>query len=277
MEETSLGRDQTRAGGVVDRASNQAQDLCIFRAYGNRESSLPRRREHRRRGDALSDPVLEPQPDEAGRRQQDRSPLGVRIEFGQPGVHVPAEIDDPEVRPVIQQLRPPPETAGGQDGAVRDSRPADRLVADQRISRILPLAHGPQHDAVGQIGRQILERMHREIDAAIQQGVIDLPGEQGPAADPSQRNIGHHVSGGPDVHSLGCLAGCGEQRAHTLGLPPRKRAASGADANGNAKRCQGSPAAETPPITGSSLSCLAARAAACSPELMAAPSEMPSR
>ena len=56
-------------------------------------------------------------------------------------------------------------------------------------------------DALGQHGRQILERVHREIDLAREHRVVDLLGEERAAADLRERDVLDNVAGGPDLHA----------------------------------------------------------------------------
>ena len=76
--------------------------------------------------------------------------------------------------------------------------------------------------------------MHREVDAAVEQRLLDLLGEQALAADLGQRAILDDVARGPDhrdLDRLGRDAMSGrEPRAHLMRLPQRQRAAAGADA-----------------------------------------------
>ena len=76
--------------------------------------------------------------------------------------------------------------------------------------------------------------MHREIDRAVDQRLVDLLGEQPLAADVGERPVLHHVSGRADraqFDSPGVEAvGGGKPRAHLARLRERKRTAARADA-----------------------------------------------
>jgi hypothetical protein len=76
--------------------------------------------------------------------------------------------------------------------------------------------------------------MHRQVDAAVQQGLLDLLGEQAFAADLRQRTVLDGVAGGADDGKadfvLGHAERHGQPRAHGPRLHQSERAAARADA-----------------------------------------------
>jgi len=70
--------------------------------------------------------------------------------------------------------------AGGERRALGQIRPAHATPPDQRIAGVFPLRHGRERDTGRQHRRQVFERVHGEVDPALEHGVVDLPGEQGP-------------------------------------------------------------------------------------------------
>ena len=50
----------------------------------------------------------------------------------------------------------------------------------------------------GSVGLQVLQAVHREVDPAIGQRLVDLLGEQALAADLGQAAVLHRVAGGAD-------------------------------------------------------------------------------
>ena len=84
--------------------------------------------------------------------------------------------------------------------ALRADRPdrAPHPAQDQRIARILARQRAGQHDAGRQLGLQVLQAVHGEVDPAVQQRLVDLLGEQPLAADLRQRPVLHRVAGGAD-------------------------------------------------------------------------------
>ena len=81
---------------------------------------------------------------------------------------------------------------GGAGWRCRAARPAagrrgcSRLAADEGVARILALGDGGDDQARRQLGRHVLQRMDGAVDAAVQQGLLDLLGEQALAADLQQ-------------------------------------------------------------------------------------------
>jgi hypothetical protein len=72
--------------------------------------------------------------------------------------------------------------------------------------------------------------VHRHVGPAVEQGVLDLLGEQAVAADLRQGPVAHAVALGLDQHQLhGARRGQRpQQRGHVIRLPQRQRTASGA-------------------------------------------------
>ncbi len=236
-------------------------------AGGDGQRALARRRQHQLGRQPLADAVAEAEPQEPRRGEQDGGPLRVRVELGKPGVHVATDVANLEVRPEMKELRPPAETAGREDRALGQVAPRNRPAAHERVTWILALAHGHQRDTVRQPGGQILEGVHREIDPPLQHRVVDLPGEEGAAADLRERHVLHHVARGANLDPYRLVPGGVEPRPHVLRLPERERARPRTDAERRAHR------PPDPAAAGSA----ATRAAASSPEAIASPSATPSR
>ena len=55
--------------------------------------------------------------------------------------------------------------------------------ADQRVAHVLPRQVARQHRPLRQVGRDVLHRVDRDVDAAVEQRVVDLLGEEALAAD----------------------------------------------------------------------------------------------
>ena len=84
--------------------------------------------------------------------------------------------------------------------------------------------------------------MHRQVDGAGEQRLLDLLGEQALAAGLGERPVADHVAGGADDLKRdplgGDAVGGGEAGAHLPGLGQRQRAAAGADSqHRRALRC----------------------------------------
>ena len=173
---------------------------------------------------------------QAGQRQQRGVDLAGR-ELAQPGVDVAAEVDHPQVGAPRQQLRLAAQRGGADHGASRqlgDGRAAGRAISTSRGSSRASTA--PMHQAVGQPGRQVLDRMHREVDPARQQRRLDLLAEQALAAELGERPVGDPIAGRADRHDLE-RARRGELGMRAARAPGRPARSAPARAASRACRC----------------------------------------
>jgi hypothetical protein len=131
----------------------------------------------------------------------------MRIELGQAGVDVAPQVGDSQIGTGVQQLSPPAQAAGPDDGAMGNIAPAKGGPADQSISRIFPRAYGRNCDALGQLSGEVLERMNRKVDSPFQQCVVNLLGENRASPDPGERYLGHQITRGLDLKDHGLMAG----------------------------------------------------------------------
>src|SRR5262249_40072314 len=110
-------------------------------------------------------------------------------------------------------------------------------VGKEGMARSAARQHGADYQPLRQEGRHILGRMHRDIDGAGQQGLLDLLGEEALAAGLGQAAVADAIAAGRDWHDrdrierheLGMSGGQGG--AGNLGLSQRQRAAAAADSN----------------------------------------------
>ena len=122
--------------------------------------------------------------------------------------------------------------ANGSAGSACASADAE----DQRVAGVLAPQRAGEHDAGRQRGLQVLQAVHREVDAAVGERLVDLLGEQALAADLRQAAILHRVAGGADgmllehVQAAQHRAEAGQDREEAAGLDQRQRRAAGADA-----------------------------------------------
>ena len=154
----------------------------------------------------------------------------------------------------MQQLRLPADRGGADQRAQRQAGERvggiDRCIGraqaeDQRVARVLARQRAGQHDAGRQRGLQVLQAVHREVDAAVGQRLVDLLGEQALAADVGQAAVLHRVAGGADRMLLRTpgqtglrssmnrrvwISASGEPRVPTRSGPVRDRTASPAAA-----------------------------------------------
>ena len=71
------------------------------------------------------------------------------------------------------------------------------MRADERVARVGPLGHRGEHEAVGPCRRgQVLGRVHRDVGAAVEHGLLHLLHEDAGAADRVDGHVGALVAGG---------------------------------------------------------------------------------
>ena len=87
------------------------------------------------------------------------------------------------LRLAAERSGPDPRTLR-QVGKAIAARPVAR---DQHVARVLPLGNRRDLQPIRQPGRHVLHRVHREIDAPVQQRLLDLLGEEPLAADLGER------------------------------------------------------------------------------------------
>jgi hypothetical protein len=161
----------------------------IANSNGYGERALTRCRKHDLGWQTLADPMGQPQAHQTRRGKDGGSPLQSAVELGQPAIHVPANVNDSQIGTGPKQLGPTPQAAGSDDRTRRNIGPAKRPPSDERVPGVLPLAYRRDRDTCRQLRRQVFEGVDGKVDAIVQQRVVNLPGKQGPAADPGEGNI----------------------------------------------------------------------------------------
>jgi hypothetical protein len=124
------------------------------------------------------------------------------------------------------------EAIGAEAAAVGEGVETVIGAADEGVAGILAFRDGGDGQAGGLFGRHVLHGMDGDVDAAVQQGLLDLLGEQGLAADLHQAAVLDLVAGGDDLDQHHLLErqvhGGGDGPLHHPGLGQRQGAASGA-------------------------------------------------
>ena len=119
------GADPGQIDPQAERAALDRHGLGVVGPALQPDRPLPDGRKHPRRIQDLGDPVGEPEPDEPRLGEDDRVEV-LLGELPQPGLDVPAQVDELEVRPAVEQLRPTPQAA------CADDRPAFRASGSPR-------------------------------------------------------------------------------------------------------------------------------------------------
>jgi hypothetical protein len=100
----------------------------------------------------------------------------------------------------MQQLSSPAQAAGSDYTAVGNLAPAQRRPADEGVPGILSGTYGGYRDAIGKLSREVLERVHREVDASLEQRVVDLLGKDRATTDSSERDVRSQITGRLDLN-----------------------------------------------------------------------------
>jgi hypothetical protein len=97
------------------------------------------------------------------------------------------------------------------------------VARDQHVARVLAPGHGSDDQPRLRRGRQVLVRVHRDVDTAAEHRVAQRRDEHPGAADLGQRG-GRPVAGGHDLDRLGLDPQPGQRRDHRRRLAPGQRA-----------------------------------------------------
>ena len=217
--------------GACDRLRSRPRSAgSSVAAHLDAERALAGRRQHLGRASkTAADARLQAEPHEPGGGQHDGVVAAV-VELAQPGVEVAAQRLDAQVGAQRAQLHQPAQARRADAGAL--GQLGERRVArrDEGVARILALEHGGQLEAVGQVHRHVLQRMHRQLRPAVVERGLELLHEQPLAADLRQAAVedavalrGHRQQADVDAAALA------QQAAHMLGLPQREAAFAGGD------------------------------------------------
>jgi hypothetical protein len=138
-------------------------------------------------------------------------------------------------QPLHQRL--PAQRRRADHGVRRQRAQRRRLAADQHVAGIFARQHCGDDQTRRQHRRHVLGRMHREVDIAGCERLLDLLGEEALAAEFRQRPVADGVAGGPDGADLDPLGRkpmrCRKAGAHHGRLGQRQRAAARPDPQGH--------------------------------------------
>ena len=178
--------------------------------------------------------ALAAKPLQPGERQK----RGVAFPFGelaQARVHITAQEPHREIGAQALELRLAPDGGSADERASRELVETAEARRDERIARILARQIAGDADARRQERRQILRRMHRDVDAPVEERLVELLGEEPLAACVREGAIGDAVSACADDDDLDLAlredAHLGEPPAQLMGLRERERAAARAESS----------------------------------------------
>src|SRR5436309_870095 len=114
-------------------------------------------------------------------------------------------------------------------GALRQILDAGVMLRTERVPRILSFGNRCYLEAVRKLGGQVLQRMHRQINASGRESLLDFFREHALGADLGERNIGDLVAGGVNDLDLDFITTFAQRRGNVVGLPKGKLRAAGAN------------------------------------------------
>ncbi len=153
-----------------------------------------------------ADALAQPQALESGGGEHDGVGFA-GVQLGQPGVDVAAQQPDLQVGPAVLELGLAAQAGGADPGAAGQVVEAGVAVRDQGVAGVLPLGKGGERQAGRLGGGHVLQRVDGAVDLAVQQGGLDLLGEQGLAPDLQQPPVLDAVAGGGDEDQGGDALG----------------------------------------------------------------------
>ena len=232
-EHGALGLDGGAGGRVVERGERRHQ-VGVGRAALDGQGALAGRGKHLERVEHLGDGVEPAEPREAGPGEQDRvEPVA---HLAQPGVDVAADLDDLEPETERVQLRGAPRRAGADHAADRELPEGQAVASDHDVARVLARRHGRQGEARGGRGGQVLQRVHREVDPAVEERLAQGADEHAQTAETGQRRRAGVALGG-DVDELDVATGLrADESGDLLALGAGQGRGAGAEAQASSRR-----------------------------------------
>src|SRR5947209_8178745 len=183
------------------------------------------------RGDRAPEPGrLEPRP----REQRGVAPGASGFHLLHSRRHIAAQRHDLEVGTEVAELRDAPQARSPDPAAGRELGDRDDAVqaGHQRFGPIGPGRDGAQREPIRQPPRQVLERVHGDVDAAREQRLLDFLGEEPLPLELVQRPVYVGVAARLDDHELDHHAAARQLGPHPFRLPQGQPAAPRTDLQG---------------------------------------------
>ncbi|MCY1352315.1 hypothetical protein D9M69_386050 [compost metagenome] len=226
-----LGAHPQRGVAVVQRLQ-QGMDLAVGTAAFDAHRALAAGRQAVLDTDPRADARLEAEADQAGGGEDD-GVVFAGIELGQAGVDVATQELDLQVRPAGQQLRLAAQAGGADHAAGRQRVEAGEIIRDEGVARVLALADAVQAEALGEVHRHVLHRVHGDVRLVLQQRGLQFLDEQALAADLRQRRVEQLVAAADHRHQADAQPRMGrlETGFDVFGLPQGQGTLAGGDAD----------------------------------------------
>eukprot|EP00958_Prasinococcus_capsulatus_P015766 scaffold1690_cov366-Prasinococcus_capsulatus_cf.AAC.2 len=124
------------------------------------------------------------------------------VEFAQARLDVAPEVDHLEGGMLVEELGLAAQGGAADDGRLGELAEGAVLEAHEGVAHVLARQVAVEHGALGQVRGHVLHGVHGDVDAAVQEGLVDLLGEEALAANVRQGLAEHLVAGGLDHHDL---------------------------------------------------------------------------
>ena len=156
------------------------QVVSLPRLDGQR--ALPRGRQHLQRVENLGGLVEATEAGQPGAGEDDRV-VHTLTDLADPGVHIAADVGDLQTEAEGVQLGGSTRRAGADPAACGELAEGQPVAGDDHVARVLAERYGGERDAGGRLGRQVLQRVHRDVDAVVQQRLAEGADEDSGAAE----------------------------------------------------------------------------------------------
>ena len=200
-------------------------EMRFARAHLQREGALPRLRQKLLRIEPVADLAREAKALEAARREHDIVETALPA-LAQSRVDVAAQRFDRERGLECEQLRRATSRCSPDAHAW-----TDRVGTAQRVARILARQVRADSQALGVGRRHVLGRVHCDVDAVIEQRLLELLHEDAAGADLPEGACPVAVAGGRDRNERDLDPGRPKPRGRELGLGQCEPTAAAADAD----------------------------------------------
>jgi cyclase len=173
----------------------------------------------------LADDVAPSKSSKSRSRKHDGVVLAA-LDLANTGIYIAADVLDFEIRPDAPKLGDAPKRAGSHFGAEFD---VAQFAADDGIARIGPLRKRGDGEAFGKFGGQVLQAMHREVNALVEQSFFDLACEEAFTRNIVKRRVQNAIAGGLDDFDAALRTARLQTLPDVIRLPERKLRTPGPD------------------------------------------------
>jgi hypothetical protein len=240
-QRVALGVDRRVARRVVERRE-RGEHACVIAAALDRERALRGRRHEALRlqpdhGHAVERAVERwalAQPFDAGGGEQYRVEVAL-AQAPDPRRHVAAQRHDREVGTEMREPHAPARGRRADASADFERQPLGRAARqragahEQQVRRVDALRHRADHEYLGRGRRQILERVHGELDPPLDERLLDLAHEHALRADRGELRALVAVARGLDDRELHVVARGAQRLSDRRGLGAREVGAARAE------------------------------------------------